>query len=204
MDLAPPAFFTYETPSAEIRTHFSTQPWALALFDDPTLRAFKTLSRLSPGSTFIGETLSTPETIRAWQSFYRMPSAPPLDPNTPRTQKPNTGELFYLLSLGTGVNGHNNTAHGGFVAVVLDEVIGAGCTHHCPRGMTTMTAYMKVDYRKPMMTPTHVLARAWIEDKSAGRKIYGRGVIEDGQGNILAEGEALFLMIDRSKIGLKL
>lgn len=88
--------------------------------------------------------------------------------------------------------------------MLLDEIVGAACSNHCPRGKTTMTAYMKVDYRKPMITPSFVLTRAWIEDKSGGRKIFGRGVVEDGQGNILAEGEALFLMVDRSKVGLKL
>ncbi|PBP17650.1 hypothetical protein BUE80_DR011551 [Diplocarpon rosae] len=44
-----------------------------------------------------------------------------------------------------------------------------------------MTAYLNVTYRKPVSTPGAVLVRAWVE-RVEGRKIFGRGVIEDGDG----------------------
>lgn len=183
-------------PSPDVKAHFVRIPWCETLFNDPSLQPFQTLSKLSHGSTFVGETLSTPTTIRAWQSFYK---APPPDSNN------KTGSLYYLLSLGNGVNGHVDKAHGGFIGVLLDEVIGAIATNHCPPGSTTMTAFMKVDYKKPLDTPRVVLAKAWIEeDRSQGRKIFGRGSVEDGEGGVFATGEALFLMVDMAKVGLKL
>lgn len=79
--------------------------------------------------------------------------------------------------------------------MVLDDVIGTVADCERPEDKSTMTAYLKTDYRKPVTTPGIILARAWLE-KQEGRKMWGRGVIEDGEGNVLAEGEALFLVVE--------
>ena len=78
--------------------------------------------------------------------------------------------------------------------MVLDDVIGAAAECDRPKGRSTMTAYLKVDYRKPVKTPGVLLARAWLE-KTEGKKMWGRGTIEDGEGNVLADGEALFIVV---------
>lgn len=89
------------------------------------------------------------------------------------------------------------------MSVILDDVIGtaAGCDK--PKDKSTMTAYLKVDYRSPVKTPGVLLARAWLE-KREGRKIWGRGVIENEEGNVLADGEALFLVVEPIRLKAKL
>jgi acyl-coenzyme A thioesterase THEM4 len=182
----PPLLFEKE-PNQEVKSQFSSIPWALKLYENPILRPFLSRSRIrrktSTGDTFISQTLSTPDTIPALQSFFK--------PATSSEQF----EVIYLLKLGSGLNGHHDLAHGGLLSVILDEVIGTAADYERPEGKSTMTAYLKVDYRRPVRTPGVLLARAWLE-KMEGRKMWGRGVVEDGEGNVLADGEALFLVVE--------
>jgi thioesterase superfamily protein 4 len=183
--------FKHETPSAELKAKFASAPWTADVFADPTLHAFvndSTLPKLHPRQeTFTSKTLATEDTISAWQSFYRTPSSPD-----------QFLEIVSLLKLGSGVNGHVDTCHGGFVSVILDEMIGNAAEYEKPSGKSTMTAYLKVDYKKPVKTPGVVLTRSWLERRE-GRKMWGRGTIEDGTGNVLSTGEALFLVVEPVK-----
>lgn len=184
-----PKQFMYQPPPAEIARHFQSTPWALKLFSDPTLQPFTNESRIAKptntGDTFVARTLATEDTIIAWQSFHKIPAS--------GTRK---GESITILKIGSGVNGHIDICHGGFVSVLLDEVIGLAADDVRPRDKSTMTAYLKVDYKKPVRTPAVVLCRAWVE-KSEGRKLFGRGTVEDGEGVVLAEGEALFVVVEK-------
>jgi thioesterase superfamily protein 4 len=183
--------FVFKPPSEETKSHFKSVPWASKFFSDPTLQAFVNESRVAKATTnadsFVSRTLSTEETIRAWQSFYRAPG--PSD---------KYGEVLNLISLGDGVNGHVDTSHGGFIGVLLDEALGVAAENSRPPGKSTMTAYLKIDYKKPLRTPGIVLCRARLEKKE-GRKIWVKGQIEDGEGNVLSTAEALFLVVERVK-----
>jgi thioesterase superfamily protein 4 len=177
-----------DEPNEQTRSQFSSTPWAVKLFEDPTLRPFVNRAQIPPKSpstqeTFISQTLATPNTISAWQSFFKPPTS----------SKP--FEIIFLLKLGSGLNGHHNLAHGGFLSVTLDGVIGTAADIGRPEDKSTMTAYLKADYRKPVKTPGVLLARAWLE-KQEGRKMWGRGTIEDGEGNVLVDGEALFILVE--------
>jgi len=81
------------------------------------------------------------------------------------------------------------------VSVILDDVMGTVAEVSRPKDKSTLTAYLKVDYRKPVKTPGVLLARAWLE-KIEGRKMWGRGTIEDGEGIVLADGNALFIVVE--------
>lgn len=107
------------------------------------------------------------------------------------------------MSLGTHVNGHIDTAHGGFTGVILDDMIGCAALIAKPRDKTIMTAYLHITYKNPIPTPGVVLGRSWV-DKQTGRKIFGKATIEDGNGVVLAIGEALFITMDRTKLREKL
>lgn len=72
--------------------------------------------------------------------------------------------------LRTGVNGHTDTCHGGFTALIIDEVLGNVAERERPFDKSTMTAYLKVDYKKPIRTPGKILCRARVEKKE-GRKL---------------------------------
>merc|ERR1711939_1052927 len=101
-----------------------------------------------------------------------------------------------LISVGPGVDGKSGRAHGGFSALVLDQVTGNCASFHAghpgPNSIPPATARLEVDYKAPLSTPCVVLARAWATKKER-RKIWIKGVIEDGQGEVLASCEALFI-----------
>ena len=82
------------------------------------------------------------------------------------------------------------------MSLLLDEVIGTAADNIRPQDKSTMTAYLNVNYKKPVPSPTVVLCRAWVE-KRDGRKLYGRGTVEDGKGGIMATGEALFVIVEK-------
>jgi thioesterase superfamily protein 4 len=179
--------FTVLRPSPEVQAQFSSVPWALELFQDPALVPFVIGSRRTYNSTtagtMCGKTLVTDDTIAAWQSFYKDP-----------TSEEGRGEVWSLLKLGSGVNGHIDTCHGGFLSLVLDETLGNVAEHEKPDNGSTMTAYLNVDYKKPVPTPGCILVKAWLE-KREGKKIWATGVIEDGQGNVSTIGNALFIIV---------
>lgn len=179
--------FTREEPLPEIQAHFSSTPWAVKLFQDPALVPFhpRTMEMDHPHTafTFVGQTLATEDTIAAWQSFYK-----------PSPSHDMSWEVCAALKLGSGVNGHSDTCHGGFISVILDDVIGTAVHHAIKPGDATMTAYLNTSYKRPVRTPGVILARSWIE-KIEGKKVWARGTIEDGQGNVLTTGEALFLTL---------
>ena len=82
------------------------------------------------------------------------------------------------------------------MSLLLDEVIGTAADNLRPHDKSMMTAFLKVDYKAPVRTPGTVMCRAWV-DKSSGKKMYGKGTVEDGEGKVLASGEALFIIIDK-------
>ena len=77
--------------------------------------------------------LATQDTIRAWQSFWKAPDA-----------SHQNGQVLSLLSIGSGVNGHIDTCHGGFVSLLVDEALGLAAENSRPADKTTMTAYLHV------------------------------------------------------------
>ncbi|KAG9242229.1 thioesterase family protein-like protein [Calycina marina] len=174
--------------SSKAKEAFKDVPWALEMFDDPTLSSFANESRtVKPegnADTFVGKTLATEDTIKAWQSFKKLPDS---------TYK--HGQFLSLLSIGSGVNGHINTSHGGFVSLMLDEALGLAAENSRPLDKITMTAYLKVDYKKPVTTPSIVLCRAWVE-KTEGKKLFLRGTVENGE-EVLSIAEGLFIVMPR-------
>jgi thioesterase superfamily protein 4 len=100
--------------------------------------------------------------------------------------------------LGSGVNGHVDTGHGGFVAVLFDEGFGLVAGNQRPNDRAVMTVSLKIDYKKPVPTPGVVLFRGWLE-KEERRKMWIRGAIEDGDGTVLATAESLFIVVEGLK-----
>ena len=61
-----------------------------------------------------------------------------------------------------------------------------------PEYGATFTVKLSVEYKKPVKTPGTVMTRAWIV-KVDGRKIWVEGVVEDGEGNVHAQAEGMWL-----------
>ncbi|KAF2813849.1 uncharacterized protein BDZ99DRAFT_459602 [Mytilinidion resinicola] len=181
------------TSASELR--FSRIPWAADLIRDPDWVVCATSSRTPKTSTedsFFAVTLNTDRTITNLLSLHLKP-----DENA----DPPIQAVRTIMDLGTGVNGHPDVCHGGFVATMMDEVMGVLLTINLERasiwkrGEPTIglfTAYIKVNYKRPVPTPSVVLATARFEKKE-GKKAWVVGTIEDGMGVVYATGEALFV-----------
>ncbi|KIX93959.1 uncharacterized protein Z520_10296 [Fonsecaea multimorphosa CBS 102226] len=127
-------------------------------------------------------TLYTADAIRAQINFKR--PATEADSITP-------WEYCYLMSLGSGIDGKAGRAHGGFNALVLDQMTGTVASM-VSGSAAPATATMTVDYKAPIDTPGVVLCRSWAVERQ-GRKTWVKARIEDGQGNLLASAKSLFV-----------
>jgi len=103
-------------------------------------------------------------------------------------------ELGTLLDLESGVNGYAKTAHGGFFGVVLDEVMGTAANMQAAQGAYTVS--LTLNFKKPLFTPSVILARGKVVKKE-GRKLSLKGSFEDKDGNVLAEAEGTWIMVNR-------
>lgn len=75
------------------------------------------------------------------------------------------------------------------------------CGYQRKEGQTALTAYLNIGYKKPVETPAVVLCRGWVERKE-GKKVWGKATVEDGAGEVLATGDALFIVIEGSQVKL--
>lgn len=84
--------------------------------------------------------------------------------------------------------------HGGYIAGIFDEVLGAAQTWS---GQAGMTGRLTVHYRSPTPLYTELTIRARL-DRVDGRKVVCRGSIHAGE-RLCAEAEGLFIVIDPAK-----
>jgi len=176
--------------AAEI-AHFQAIPWCAKILSDPELIVDQSFSRFEkPGfeDTLLSHTLNSPETIPGFVTFYR----PPADP------KALVLELNAFISLGNLIDGWGGICHGGIVMTMLDEVMGQLPAINKLRGVMKdvqlMTAYLNTSFLRPIKTPAVVKVTTRLV-KQEGRKYYIDGVIRDENGNEMAKGEALFVML---------
>ncbi|KAK4150921.1 HotDog domain-containing protein [Chaetomidium leptoderma] len=118
-----------------------------------------------------------------------------------------------LLDLGEDLWGFRGTLHGGALVVLLDETMCAAADNQsrdffvrlhpslnwrliwagwCVWVDYAFTATMTTKFLKPVKLPGVVMVRSRVV-KVEGRKIYVRGSIEDGDGNLMAESEAMLV-----------
>ena len=179
--------------------HFRSIPWCGKLLNDPEIVIVPVSSRIHKEDTedaLFAETLNSDSTIRACLTFYQR--APPglLQIN----------EIYTLVSIGHGVDGHANVCHGGIVATLMDEVIGEliAVKKKMESSFTkdpTMTAYLNVTYLKPVTTPQVILVMAKLRGIK-GRKYYVDSSITDSNGIVRAKAEALLISVAKIRAHL--
>ncbi|KAK0735706.1 HotDog domain-containing protein [Apiosordaria backusii] len=208
-------------------SHFRAMPFAAALLSDPAV--FETIvpdrRPLASGeSNFARKVMNTGSTVRACVSFLRTLQPPSamvkrskssgeLIPMNEITKSkailqgggPQDGEdpknpfllCNALLDLGEDLCSYAGMMHGGLFAVLMDEVMGTAANFQAEHG--AYTAQFNTNFRRPIKLPMVVLVRGRVVKKT-GRKIMVRGCIEDKNGNIMAEGDGLFIQMDK-KVG---
>ena len=168
---------------------FETQAWCKTILTSPSISAIEipTSQPLRTDSSDVSnsmfkQTLYTPSAIRAQVNFHRP---------TSESDALKPWEYCALLSVGSGLDGKTGRAHGGFNALILDQMTGA-VAGMVSGSFAPATATMTVDYKAPIATPGVVLCRSWPVERQ-GRKTWVKACLEDGNGKVLASGKALFI-----------
>lgn len=83
--------------------------------------------------------------------------------------------------------------HGGVLAAVLDDTLGALLW---VLERPAVTARLEVDYRRPAFTGQDHTAEAWCEG-TEGRKLHLLAVVRNAAGEVVAEARSLFVEVPR-------
>lgn len=185
-----------QAPDEGTVTELSKIPWCAELLGDQNLTAYISPSRqVKPDGAdkLFNSTLNTKSTIAKYVALYQQP----------QSQDKPIMELKAILTLGSDVNGFPNVCHGGIVATLLDEVMGelinVNLKHRTVKRTSYMTGYLNTSYKGKVTTPGTYLVVARMS-KVDGRKLFISATVENGQGKVLAKGEALFIGL-REPIG---
>jgi acyl-coenzyme A thioesterase PaaI-like protein len=93
--------------------------------------------------------------------------------------------------LGMNYGGGGGYAHGGIIAVVLDEAMGKLSKLTEERAVT---AEMSIAYRKPVPVDQEIIVEGWQEEER-GRNRFRVAEIRDDHGNLLARGKGRFVVV---------
>lgn len=164
--------------------------WVQNLLDQPNVTPTRQIDGHAPWkrrrfNTMFNETLSHESGLRASFNFERPCSEP---------DSVSEHEDCFLMSLGTGLDGRPGRGHGGFTSLLMDQGTGSTAVRSArdPRDDPPATATMSVDYLAPIDTPGVYLMRSWVIELS-GRKVWVKGVIQNGDGTPCATAKALFV-----------
>lgn len=89
--------------------------------------------------------------------------------------------------------GYQGVLHGGITASILDELMGCVLQE---KGIYGMTAKLEISYHYPVMTGDRLTCFAEIVNID-GRKIKVRSVAKLMDGTIVANGEALYIQVEK-------
>jgi len=93
--------------------------------------------------------------------------------------------------LGPRYGGGAGFAHGGVIAVLLDEAMGKISKLTDERAVT---AELNIEYRKPVPVDAEIMVSGWQESEK-GRNRFRVGEIHDAQGTLLARGRGRFVVV---------
>jgi acyl-coenzyme A thioesterase PaaI-like protein len=100
------------------------------------------------------------------------------------------------FTLGPNYAGGGGFAHGGIIAVVLDEAMGKLSKLSDERAVT---AELSIEYRKPVPIDAEISVEGWQEDEK-GRNRFRVAEIKDAKGNLLARGKGRFVVVSEAHV----
>ena len=95
--------------------------------------------------------------------------------------------------LGERYQGGGGFAHGGIIALLLDEAMGKVCRF---REVRAVTAELSVEYLKPVSVGKEIIVEGH-EARQEGRNLFLVGEIRNEAGEVLARGQGRFVVISR-------
>jgi len=136
------------------------------------------------------------ETLDPGRFFPYSPVVGPLNPIAPPLSFTFDGErLRGTGALGAPFVGPPGTVHGGVVAMVLDELLGA--VNAC-RGMGAFTGTLTIRFERPTPIAADLELESWV-DRTEGRKVFTVGTISAG-GEVTARAEGVFIRVDPGEL----
>ncbi|MGD0731388.1 MAG: PaaI family thioesterase [Terracidiphilus sp.] len=109
------------------------------------------------------------------------------------------GAVVSLATISDAFEGPHGYLHGGIIATLLDETMSKALRAH---GLTTMTAQLEVDYRRPVPSGTPIRIEGMVT-RSEGHKHWSEAKILDAKGNVLAAGKGFFVEVRRRSAGVE-
>ena len=97
--------------------------------------------------------------------------------------------------LGETYQGGGGMAHGGIIALLLDEVMGKVCRF---REVRAVTAELTIQYLKPVKVDEEIVVEGY-EAEVKGRNLFLVGEIRNGAGVVLAKGTGRFVVIGQKE-----
>ena len=98
--------------------------------------------------------------------------------------------------LGERYQGGGGFAHGGIIALLLDEAMGKVCRFGEVRAVT---AELNIQYLKPVNVRDEIIVEGWEEAEQKGRNLFHIGEIRNAAGEVLARGQARFVILSDSR-----
>ena len=101
------------------------------------------------------------------------------------------GRTTGRANLGAQFNGPPGMVHGGVIALLFDELLGA--TNVC-NGLGGFTGTLSIRYERPTWVEHELQLESWV-DRVEGRKVFTVGTISIG-GEVTARAEGIFIMTE--------
>ena len=188
------SYIAYKMP-VNADQDFSTIPWCQTYLNDPDYVQTAGIMRNSTDNTYdtmISKTLKTNNTIPAIVCLKKRLKA-----------EEESFETLTFMSLGTDMNGHVDTAHGGAIATILDEVAGFVVREWChtigDSQATYVTGNLNISFLKPLRTPQIILIKGSTMLAANEAKIKVVVHLHD-KSQVIAIGEAMFIKLRREAL----
>jgi len=105
------------------------------------------------------------------------------------------GEVWF----GPGSQGPPGHAHGGCIAAVLDETIGAVAL---VQGRPVVAARIEVRFHRMVPVGSSLSLEAWVE-RNRGKRLWCSAVLKDSDNTVYARGEALLVKVSGERFERK-
>ncbi|CAL5871905.1 uncharacterized protein PFLUO_LOCUS6160 [Penicillium psychrofluorescens] len=142
---------------------------------------------------FFKKTINTHDTVPRVLTFMRRPDI--TSNHEDRSPEPH---FTVFAQLESGINGWEETAHGGVLATLFDEALGLcaevyrAFTNGFKETGLLYTATLEVTYRAPVLTPSVIQIQTWVK-RIEGRKWFLEAKILDQEGAVRAEARSLYV-----------
>jgi acyl-coenzyme A thioesterase PaaI-like protein len=168
--------------TAHIHKRAAQLPIVQALSEDPEWRSWDAYSTFTPEEKLHRITtgpLGGSRGIGGYQRIFHHPAS---------------GQFISVVWLGAALSGWPGVAHGGLIAMVMDESMGRCAIGKFPV-QTGMTAKLEFNFRVLAWTNAFYIVRAWpVAEGSTERKGFVLGRLETVDGKACVEASGLFVV----------